>query len=266
MVEVLRFQGIVLLLLLLLACAKPPSQAPLHPARAFDFKRDVFAFANELISDYAVDERGRLRPTPHSDPVDFGQRCVVMARAVRQFHLYAEFAPQLPRADEDRYRELIAEVFATDARRKQPTSERIVIPGTPDLRSFSRDHEMLFKQAFNQRWLAYFQKGNWRMIFPFWRDQQRTTAEGLASGLGRGELAVLHAVRFPDLGINHTFLLFGVEETPEEIRFRFYDPNAPARPRVLVYDRARRTFYYPKTFYFAGGPVRAYEVYDGAIY
>ena len=167
---------------------------------------------------------------------------------------------------EERYRELVAEVFSTDARAKQPASERIVIPGYPGLRSFSKDHEMLFKEALNQRWLAYFQKGNWRMIFPFWRNQQRATAEGLVSDLDRGELAVLHAVRFPNIEINPTVLLFGVEETPEEIRFRFYDPNEAVHPRVLVYDRARRTFYYPKTFYFAGGPIRAYEVYDGAIY
>ncbi len=263
--EVLRFRGI-LLLLFLLGCAKPPLDAPLRSAQTFDFNRDVFAFANELVFDYGVDEGGRLPSTPPSSSVDFAQRCVLMSRAVRQFHVYAEFAPGLPRVGEERYRELVAEVFATDARAKQPASERIVIPGYPGLRSFSRDHEMLFKEALNQRWLAYFQKGNWRMIFPFWRNQQRATAEGLVSGLGRGELAVLHAVRFPNIEINHTVLLFSVEETPEEIRFGFYDPNEPVHPRVLVYDRARRTFYYPKTFYFAGGPIRAYEVYDGAIY
>ena len=263
--EVLRFRGI-LLLVLLLGCAKPPLDAPLHPVRTFDFDRDVFAFANELVFDYGVDEGGRLPSTPPSSSVDFAQRCVLMSRVVRQFHVNAEFSPGLPRVGEERYRELVAEVFATDARAKQPASERIVIPGYPGLRSFSKDHEMLFKEALNQRWLAYFQKGNWRMIFPFWRNQQRATAEGLVSGLGRGELAVLHAVRFPNIEINHTVLLFGVEETPEEIRFRFYDPNEAVHPRVLVYDRARRTFYYPKTFYFAGGPIRAYEVYDGAIY
>ena len=34
----------------------------------------------------------------------------------------------------------------------------------------------------------------------------------------------------------------------------------------MRYDRARRTFEYPESDFFAGGPVRAYEIYDGLFY
>ena len=248
------------------ACAKAPSESPTRVVRNFDFDRDIFAFANELVADYQVDEKGRLRPTPRVDPIDFGQRCVLMSRAARQFHLSARFAPELPVADEATYQERITAVFATDPRRKLPASDPIIIPGYPDLRSFSEAHERITKQALNQRWLAYIQKGNWRMIFPFLRNQQKGVAEKIKESVGRGELAVVHAVRFPDIEINHTFLVFAVEEEPETISFHFYDPNDPGHSRVLVYDRSQKTFFYPETFYFAGGPVRAYEVYDGPFY
>ena len=248
------------------ACATPPSEAPSRSVRSFDFDRDVFAFANELVADYQVDEKGRLRPTARVDPIDFGQRCVLMSRAARQFYLSARFAPELPVADEAIYQERITAVFATDPRRKLPASDPIIIPGYSDLRSFSEVHERLAKQALNQRWLAYLQKGNWRMIFPFWRNQQKGVAEKIKDSVGSGELVVVHAVRFPDIEINHTFLVFAVEEEPETISFHFYDPNEAEQARVLVYDRSQKTFFYPKTFYFAGGPVRAYEVYDGPIY
>ena len=258
--------SVLVLVFALSACATPPSNSPPRAVRSFDFDRDVFAFANELVADYQVDEKGRLRPTPRVDPIDFGQRCVLMSRAVRQFHLSARFAPELPIADEATYHKQIAAVFATDPRRKLPASDPIIIPGYPDLRSFSEAHEKLAKQALNQRWLAYLQKGNWRMIFPFLRNQQKGVAEKIKESVGRGGLPVVHAVRFPDIEINHTFLVFAVEEDPETISFHFYDPNETEHSRVLVYDRSQKTFFYPKTFYFAGGPVRAYEVYDGPFY
>lgn len=256
----------VLLLLAVLACATPTQPGPSRQVRPFDFHKDTFAFANELIAHYEPDEKGRLRPTPREDPIDFGQRCVLMARAARQFHVSARFAPELARVDDATYRKRIEEVFATDPRLKQPVAQPIIIPGYADLRTFSQEHERIFKEALNHRWLAYFQKGNWRMIFPFLRNQQQQTASELAQSVGRGELVVLHAIRFPDIEINHTFLVFDVEKAPETLSFSFYDPNALEGPRTLVYDRAQKTFFYPKTFYFAGGPVRAYEVYDGPIY
>ena len=258
--------SVLVLTVALSACATPPSNSPPRAVRSFDFDRDIFAFANELVADYQVDEKGRLRPTRRVDPIDFGQRCVLMSRAVRQFHLSARFAPELPVADEATYHKQIAAVFATDSRRKLPASDPIIIPGYPDLRSFSEAHVKLAKQALNQRWLAYLQKGNWRMIFPFLRNQQKGVAEKIKESVGRGGLPVVHAVRFPDIEINHTFLVFAVEEDPETISFHFYDPNETEHSRVLVYDRSQKTFFYPKTFYFAGGPVRAYEVYDGPFY
>ncbi len=72
---------------------------------------------------------------------------------------------------------------------------------------------------------------------------------------------VVHVVRFPQLTINHAVVLFAATETTNEIRFATYDPNNPAHPAVLTYDRASRTFNFPANDYFPGGRVDVYEVY-----
>ena len=50
------------------------------------------------------------------------------------------------------------------------------------------------------------------------------------------------------------------------IQFQAYDPNIPAHPVELIYQRADRTFYFPRTHYWAGGKLNVIEVYRGWIY
>jgi hypothetical protein len=109
------------------------------------------------------------------------------------------------------------------------------------------------------------QRGNWRMIFWFPPAQQRGEAERLAAALRRGVTPILHVVRYPSVTLNHMVLLFAVEETPEEIRFQAYDPNNADAPIVVRWDRGARTFVFPRTEYFGGGPVKGYEIYDGPL-
>ena len=101
------------------------------------------------------------------------------------------------------------------------------------------------------------------MIFPFTERQQEGVADALGTALARGELPIVHVVRYPRITINHMLLVYAVEETPAEIRFVGYDPNDPRAPLVMVFDRSARTFVYPRTIYFPGGPVKAYEIYRG---
>lgn len=61
-------------------------------------------------------------------------------------------------------------------------------------------------------------------------------------------------------------VVYAAEETAAEVRFLAYDPNDAEQPVVLDYDRAARIFSFPRTPYFPGGPVRAYEVYDGLLH
>jgi hypothetical protein len=72
-------------------------------------------------------------------------------------------------------------------------------------------------------------------------------------------------VRFPALTLNHMVLLYAIDETPAELLFQAYDPNDAAAPIVVRWDRGGRTFVYPRTVYFGGGPVKAYGIYDGLL-
>ncbi|HJO24887.1 MAG: hypothetical protein QF890_14695 [Myxococcota bacterium] len=255
--------GLLALALGVAGCAAPRLT---EPGPAFVFPEETFSFANELVSDYEPDPDGRLRMVPRSVSTQYRQNCVAMSRATRLIHAHARFDPGLPRAGEATYRELFEILMSRDPRKKRPVADRIVIPGYPNLYAFSRDEETLLKAVIGSRWGAYFQRGNWRMILPFTRSQQSGMAERLLASLHRGEPPVVHVVRFPAIDINHTVFVYGAEETPDEIWFDFYDPNYPDVRRRMRYDRVRKTFEYPESDFFAGGPVRAYEVYDGLFY
>jgi hypothetical protein len=142
----------------------------------------------------------------------------------------------------------------------------VVIPGFANLREFSSHHEELLKNNTRGRWRSYLQRGNWRMIFPFSPEHQRTTAEALLASLAEGHPPIVHVLRFPRITINHTLLIHGARSTATEIHFFAYDPNQPDRTLLLHYDREQATFLFPRTRYFLGGRVSAYEIYDGFLY
>jgi hypothetical protein len=242
------------------AHAAPP------PGSAFRFATDTFAFPNETVWEYRPDPVTKTMEwwkRPERPP--FALRCGSVARAARQFRLHARFLPDRPEADAEAYRRMIDAVLATDPRRKTPLPVPIDVPGYADLRSFSAAHAGLLKDALDEPGPSYAQRGNWRMIFPFTARHQRAEAERLAAELARGELPVVHVLRFPALTLNHLVLVYAVERTAAELRFSIYDPNEAEKPLALVYDRGARVFVFPQTPYYPGGPVRVYEVYDAII-
>jgi hypothetical protein len=235
--------------------------------RPFDFNKDALAFANELDWIYRKDpvtgkmDFSRVDPEP-----DYIHHCFVLVRTAKQFFLHARFDAALPRTDEKTYRALIAAVVARSPRDVAPDPQPIVIPGYSDLRSFSGDWAALVKDEAGGSWHSYVQMGNWRMIYPFSRGGQQDTAAQLLTEIRVGWPPVVHLVRFPVITINHAVLLYAATETEKEIQFAVYDPNNPATPGELTYDRASRTFIFPATNYFADGRVDVYEVYHGYLY
>lgn len=255
-----------MLLLGVVPLAGCAARAPAPAGTTFRFGADTFAFENETVWEYRRDPAtGRLEWRRHEPRPEFSMRCGNMARAARQFRVHARFDASLPRVDDATYARLVADVLARDPRRSVPAPDPVVVPGYPDLAAFSRDHEALVKADLGGPWASYYQRGNWRMIFPFPPWQQQAVAGDLVAALRRGELPIVHVVRYPRITVNHMLLVFDVEETPTAIRFRTYDPNDPAAPVALVWDRASRTFEYPRTVYFLGGPVKVYPVYDGVL-
>lgn len=248
---------------LLLGCAVRP---PPPPGRApFAFPDDAFAFANVTVWEYDVDPAsGGITWRPRQPPPDFSLRCGTMARLARQFWASARFDPSAPLADAATYERLVGEIIDSDPRR--PAATPTVIPGYPNLNAFSAAHRELLVRAMAGPWQSYLQRGNWRMIFPFTQTHQRAEAGRLLAELARGWPPVVHVLRYPFTTINHLVLVYDVVETPAEIRFAAYDPNDSEKTIALTWDRAARLFTYSTTPYFPGGPVKAYEVYDGLLY
>jgi hypothetical protein len=248
-------------------CATPG--VVLIPARerSFDFERDTFAFLNDVEYEYRIDVASRTTVAIGRDPdAEYTQRCFAMSRTARQFMQFARFDPALPPLTEEGYRERVRQLLSHDPSEREPV-ERIVFPGYPNLRSFSARHEAMVKKEIGGNWLTYYwQRGHWRIIFPFSDENQATMAENLLAEIRVRRPPVVHLITFPELTINHAVLLFGAEEKGDQIHFRVYDPNDNKRPRTLVYDRRARQFEYPPQFYFAGGPVNVYEIYKSFAY
>jgi hypothetical protein len=255
---------VVLASLLLAGCAVSPPSAT--GSRHFIFERDTFAYANGLVWEYHFDEHGKWTHQVREPKSDYTHHCFVVARSAKQFFLNARFDPALPKADTATYRRLIRQVVSASPRKGLPEEKKIVIPGYANLHTFSQDQDGLLKALCGGAWQSYFQRGHWRMIWPFTRHQQEETAEHLVEEIKRNALPVVHLVRFPSLTINHAVVLFDLQETAGTIEFATYDPNAPERPVALTYDRARRSFSFPTNSYFPGGPVDVYEIYRNGFY
>lgn len=196
------------------------------PRRPFEFARDTFAFANELWWEYQPDPRtGRMTFRPRHPPPTYAHRCFVLVRAARQFHYHATFAPTAPMASDGEYARLVRAVLRRNPRRPSPLARRVTLPGFAGLREFSTAREPLVKAHCGSAWQSYFLRSHWRMVFPLSRRHQATTANRLATALARGDVPVLHLVRFPQLTINHGVLAFGCSAAGNDLDFEVYDPN-----------------------------------------
>lgn len=248
----------------------PPVELPAPrvlsaPRSSFDPERDIFAFGNGLRWEYDSSFTELAVPIPR-DQDEYDHRCSQMVRAARQFFYAVRFAPEQARVSDESYRKLIRAVMKSDARATEPLDPPIVIPGFADLREFSEAYERSVKDEIGGPWRAYFQRGNWRMIFGFPPEHQRDTARSMLAELAEGNLPVVHLIHFPRVTINHTLLVYRAAETTTSIDFVAYDPNHRDREIFLRYDRAEAEFDLDPTLYWPGGPVVTYEVFHGWLY
>ena len=229
--------------------------------RCFDFRQDTFAYPNELVWEYYYNSNGVWTTRRHEPKPSYTLHCVVVARSARQFFDFARFDPTQPVAEETIYRRLVHHLIQIDPRRDPVIADQVIIPGYANLREFSKAHEQLLKEECGGAWQSYVQRGHWRMIFPFSRQQQQGVAHQLMKELQTCHPPIVHLVRFPSLSINHAILVYDGIESDTEIRFSAYDPNQPAEPVTLTFDRATNTFNLPVNAYFPGGRVDVYEIY-----
>lgn len=99
------------------------------------------------------------------------------------------------------------------------------------------------------------------MIFPISRAHQVRTADQLLAEIRRGASPIIHLVLFPKLTINHGMILFDAHENSAGITFQAYDPNQPAAPTTVTFDRSAKTFSLPANTYWAGGALDVIEIY-----
>jgi hypothetical protein len=234
--------------------------------RQFVIGKDNYAFANQLKWIYEFREDGSFTPRPVEPAPENPHRCFPIARSVREVFYHARFDPTLPKVDEKEYRHAVKQIFARNSRCPSAPEDRIVIPGYPDLFAFSSEHENLLQDEVGGSWRSYYQRGNWRMIFPITNRRERKTARELHDEVQAGRLPIIHIYRFPDVRLNHGILIHSAEQRGNEIIFVAYDPNNPKRSAELKFDFAQDAFIFERNQYFAGGPIKVYEVYRGCVY
>lgn len=250
-------------LLVLSGCAT--ATKPVSP-RAFSFAHDTLSYPNELVWVYYHDANGKWTSAKRDPKPDYSQHCFVVARTARQFFYAARFDTNRPAADDKTYLRLIRKVVEANPNKVRAEGDRIVIPGYPDLRTFSAAYEEILKAECGGAWQSYFQRGHWRMVFPFSRRHQAATATQLVESLEANLAPVVHLACFPSLAINHAVLVIGLREESDRIEFSIYDPNYPEAPGALTYNRTNRTFTFPANTYFEGGRVDVYQIYHGFCY
>lgn len=240
---------------------------PDRSACSFQFERDTFAFANELVWEYRCDPATGKITTFRNEPAPtYAHRCFVMVRSARQFFYHARFEPAQAVADEQTCRGLIRKVVSRSPRRPSPDADKLVIPGYDGLRPFSQAQAALLKAECGGAWQSYVLRSHRRMILPISRRHQESMAAQLTSSLPVRRAVIAHIFRFPQLTINHGIVLYDLAETETGLRFTAYDPNQPQQPTELNYHRADRTFYFPRNHYWAGGQVNVVEAFCSLAY
>ncbi len=91
-------------------------------------------------------------------------------------------------------------------------------------------------------------------------------ARQLVNAFSRSPIPLVHLFRFPKISINHGIVLTDFRETAREVEFEAYDPNIPGHPVKLFYDREQQWFHFPRTHYWAGGPLQVIEIFCGGLY
>ena len=234
--------------------------------KPFVVGKDNFAFANELKWTYTFHEDGSFTSKDVEPEPKKPHRCFPMVRSAREFFYHARFESNAAKLSEGEYRELVEKVHGRNSRCPAKENERVLIPGYANLFEFSTAHPNLIQDEIGGSWQSFYQRGNWRMIFPILNWQERRTARELLDEVQHGRMPIIHVYRFPDVRLNHGIMIIGAEDRGEEIVFAAYDANNPGRAAELKFDKAKDAFVFERNQYFAGGPVKVYEVYRGTCY
>lgn len=244
------------LVLLLMGCASAPPAIDRPTSRpvagaSIRFGVDTFAFANEI----------RWKNPDKTEL--YANYCFVMARAVTQFNRFARFDPAAPKLSADGYEERVARVVSHapwDA--PLPPDERVVIPGYPSLNELSREEEYAVKAGLGSPFWTWVHWTNWRVTFPVTGAQQEGVAAETLAELQAGRLVQLLVTNLPTVELNHTVIAYGYRVYDGRfLELVVYDPNDPARPGAIAFDRLERRFFASDVYDTSPGDIRAFRMY-----
>jgi len=260
-VNILGARPVVLVgvLVLAAACATaplPPRGAIPEPAAAagFAFARDTFDFANLI----------RARQ-PDVEEL-YANYCFVLARGLRQFAQFARFDPARPKLDHAGYVERVREIAARPVwRPAAPDGARVVIPGYAGLRAFSRAEEAAVKEGLGTRFWTLVHWTNWRVTFPVSGRHQENVAREIVDELRAGRLVQLLVTNWPKPELNHTVVAFEAREAAGDVEFVVWDPNDPAAPGLVRFEREARRFWASRLYDTEPGPIRAFRMYHSRL-
>jgi hypothetical protein len=233
-------------------CASaPPALAEGDAAvSAFAFDRDTFAFPNEIRA--FSDDRDDL----------YANYCFVVARGLRQFFQFARFDPAAAPLDREGYVERVRQVVARPPRHRPiPLGERVVIPGYASLREFSAAQESAVKEGMGERFWTLVHWTNWRVALPLTRRHQAGVLDEIGRELAAGRLVQLLITNWPILELNHTVVVFASRGHGEGVDLAIWDPNEPARPGVITFDRTRGTFWATRVYATRPQAIRVLRMY-----
>lgn len=215
----------------------------------FVFERDTFAFANQI--------RSR---NPHA-PDLYANYCFVLARGLRQFFQFARFDPTQPRLDEAGYRARVRRVVAHPPWAPPLAPEdRVVIPGYPDLRSFTAAEERAVKAGLPGRFWTWVHWTNWRVVMPVTRRHQAQVAQEIVAELRQGRLVQLLVTNLPKWELNHTLVAYAARVEGADLEFVVWDPNDPSAPGRLTFQGGRGRFWATALHDTEPGPIRVFRM------
>jgi hypothetical protein len=253
-------RAVILMLGVVLATAACASAAPSPPvpvvddarisAPGFTFARDTFAFPNEI----------RAR---HPDAENlYANYCFVLARGLRQFFQFARFDPAAPKLDSAGYVERVRRLGEhAPWEPPLPPDERIIIPGYRNLREFSLAEAAAVKAGLGGRFWTWVHWTNWRVTFPLLGQHQPRIADEIARELRAGRLVQLLVTNWPVVELNHTVVAFAYRDTREDRVFDIWDPNDPAVPGTVTFERSQQRFWATRIYDTRPGPIRVFRMY-----
>jgi len=239
------------------ACASAPPSSGGPPlgldrplvAPAFSFATDTFAFPN------------LIRARHPNEPDLYANYCFVLARGVRQFSQFARFDPSRPKLDHAGYVERVQRLAALPPWQPRAPDDRIVIPGYANLRAFSRGEERAVKEGLGGRLLTFVHWTNWRVTLPVTGGHQEGVAHEILDELRTGRLVQLLVTNWPKPELNHTVVVFASRPALGGVEFLVWDPNNPAEPGIMTFDRSARRFWATRLYDTEQGPIRAFRMY-----